>query len=175
MSVSGARYMKMFAWWFAQTGRRPRDLEAAVTDIWWLQTGMGIALKHPEYAQAWLASDPGGQQWDFLKAADSFVGAVSIEMALLLGEEGGDTMSCPVCESKAEGQELLRAIAPAITGQKITCSDACHERLIEAFEVTFGKYKQVARMTTGEVFRVPVRTIIEKGIREQDLDQYPRW
>ena len=82
MSVSGGRVLKMFVWGVAATGRKPRDEEAAVTDIWWLQTGMGIALKHPEYAQAWLASDPAMQQWDFLKAADSFVEAVSIEMKL---------------------------------------------------------------------------------------------
>ena len=82
MSMSGGRFLKLLIWWFAETGRRPRDLEAAVTDIWWLQTGMGIALKHPEYAQAWLASEPGRQQWDFLKAADSFVEAVPIEMEL---------------------------------------------------------------------------------------------
>ena len=82
MSVSGSRFLKLFAWWLTATGRGPRDLEAAVTDIWWLQTGMGIALKHPEYAQAWLASDTGMEHWDFLKAADSFVEAVPIEMEL---------------------------------------------------------------------------------------------
>ena len=82
MSVSGSRFLKLFVWWFAVTGRKPRGREAAVTDIWWLQTGMGIALKHPEYAQAWLASDTGMEHWDFLKAADSFVEAVPIEMEL---------------------------------------------------------------------------------------------
>ena len=82
MSVSGARYMKLFAWWFAVTGRSPRDLEASFSDVWWMQTGMAIALKHPEYAQAWLAADPAKQDWDFLEAADSFVEAVPIEMEL---------------------------------------------------------------------------------------------
>ena len=82
MPVNADRYVELFTWWFAETGRKPTALEAAVTDVWWLQTGMGIALKHPEYAQAWLASDPAMQQWDFLKAADSFVEAVPIEMEL---------------------------------------------------------------------------------------------
>ena len=82
MSVSGDRFLKVFVWWLAVTGRKPRDEEAAVSAIWWLQTGMGIALKHPEYAQAWLASATGTEHWDFLKAADSFVEAVPIEMEL---------------------------------------------------------------------------------------------
>ena len=74
--------MKMFAWWFAETEQKPKDVEASVSDVWWLQTGMGIALKHPEYAQAWLAADIAKQDWDFLEAADSFVEAVPIEMEL---------------------------------------------------------------------------------------------
>ena len=82
MLMGAGRFLKLFAWWFDVTGRRPKDLEASVADIWWLQTGMGIALKHPEYAQAWLASDTGMEHWDFLKAADSFVEAVPIEMEL---------------------------------------------------------------------------------------------
>ena len=82
MSVNEDRYMKLFAWWFGITGRTPRGMEAAVTDIWWLQTGMGIALKHPEYAQAWLGIDSAKQAWDFLEAADSFVETVPIELEL---------------------------------------------------------------------------------------------
>ena len=58
---------------------------------------------------------------------------------------------------------------------KLTCSDACHERLVALLEAEFGTHKQCVRMSTGEVFRVPTRDIIERGIREQDLDQYPHW
>ena len=82
MSVMEDRFLKLFVWWYKATGRKPRDSGDAATAVWWLNTGMGIALKHPEYAQAWLASDPGMGHWDFLKAADSFVEAVSIEMEL---------------------------------------------------------------------------------------------
>lgn len=84
-------------------------------------------------------------------------------------------MSCPICESRAEGEELILAVLPFLTGNKVTCSDTCHERLVEACEATFGPYKRVVRQATGEVFRVPTRVILEQGLREQDLDQYPRW
>lgn len=39
----------------------------------------------------------------------------------------------------------------------------------------FGEFKKVVRASTGEAFKVPTRDIIEKGIQEQDLDQYPKW
>jgi len=33
----------------------------------------------------------------------------------------------------------------------------------------------VVRQSTGIAYKVPIRDIIERGIREQDLDQYPLW
>lgn len=57
----------------------------------------------------------------------------------------------------------------------ITCSPACHEELVRRVEEKCGKFKQVVRMTTGEAFKVPTRDIIERGIREQELDKYPKW
>ena len=75
------RYKKMFLWAFTQTGKVPPDIANRVVNIWWLQTGMAIALKHPEYAQVWLAGDP-SQHWDFMQAADSFVEAVPLEAKL---------------------------------------------------------------------------------------------
>ena len=84
-------------------------------------------------------------------------------------------MSCPICESGAEGKELLPVIVAAVRGNKITCSPACHERLVACLEAEYGTHKQCVRISTGEAFRVPLRDIIEKGLREQDLDQYPHW
>jgi len=49
------------------------------------------------------------------------------------------------------------------------------EELVRRLIDQFGEFKKVVRMTTGEAFKVPTRDIIEKGIREQDLDQYPKW
>jgi len=60
-------------------------------------------------------------------------------------------------------------------GREMTCSDTCHEELVQKFIDQFGEFKKVVRMTTGEAFKVPTRDIIEKGIREQELDQYPKW
>lgn len=60
-------------------------------------------------------------------------------------------------------------------GAGITCSPACHEELVRRWEVKCGKYKKIVRKTTGEAFKVPIRTIIEQGIKEQDLDKFPKW
>ena len=38
-----------------------------------------------------------------------------------------------------------------------------------------GEFKKVVRASTGVAYKVPTRDIIEKGIRAQDLDQYPKW
>lgn len=60
-------------------------------------------------------------------------------------------------------------------GREVTCSDACHEELVNRLVAQFGEFKKVVRASTGEAFKVPTRDIIEKGVREQDLDNYPRW
>ena len=36
----------------------------------------------------------------------------------------------------------------------------------------FGEFRKVERMKTGEIFRVPIRDIIEKGVKERELDKY---
>ena len=56
-----------------------------------------------------------------------------------------------------------------------TCSPSCHEELVHRIEAACGKFKKVVRLSTGEAFKVPTRDIIEKGIKEQELDQYPKW
>lgn len=53
--------------------------------------------------------------------------------------------------------------------------EACRRELVDRLIAEFGEFKKVIRMTTGEAFKVPIRDIIEKGIREQNLDKYPRW
>jgi len=60
-------------------------------------------------------------------------------------------------------------------GRQFTCSDGCHEELVNRIIAKYGEFKCVVRMSTGESFKVPTRDIIEKGVREQDLDQYPKW
>ena len=69
---------------------------------------------------------------------------------------------CVICE------------APCPQG-KITCCDDHHEEFIQKVEAQFGLYKKVVDMETGITFRVPVRDIIEKGLKQQELHKYPEW
>ncbi|GEM_PF-1179730 len=56
----------------------------------------------------------------------------------------------------------------------MTCSPEHHEAFLMLLEREFGTHKKITRMTTGETFLVPVRDIVEKGVKEHDLDQYPK-
>jgi len=58
---------------------------------------------------------------------------------------------------------------------RATCSDDCHEKLVEMLEREFGRYKKVVGVVTGKAYRVPTRDIIEKGLRYEDLGKYPEW
>jgi len=53
--------------------------------------------------------------------------------------------------------------------------DGRRERLIQELIARFGEFKKVVRMRTGVAYKVPTRDILEKGLREQDLDRYPLW
>ena len=61
------------------------------------------------------------------------------------------------------------------SGDRVTCSDKCHENLVETLENEFGIYKKVVDIETGKTHRVPIRDIIEKGLGQQDLRRYPEW
>ena len=39
----------------------------------------------------------------------------------------------------------------------------------------FGEYKKVVDAETGKAYKVPVRDIIEKGLKYKDLINYPPW
>jgi len=57
----------------------------------------------------------------------------------------------------------------------MAASDERREKIIQELIARFGEYKKVVRMRTGVAYKVPTRDILEKGIREQDLDRYPEW
>lgn len=57
----------------------------------------------------------------------------------------------------------------------MAASDERRERAIQKLIARFGEFKKVIRMRTGVAYKVPTRDILEKGIKEQDLDQYPLW
>lgn len=64
---------------------------------------------------------------------------------------------------------------PYFGGRQFTCSESCHQELVNRLIAQFGEFKMVVRASTGEAFKIPTRDIIEKGVREQELDQYPHW
>ncbi len=72
-------------------------------------------------------------------------------------------LRCVVCDTEFEAEN------------KVTCSPACHEEFVRYMTWRYGEFKKVIRMSTGEAFKVPVVDIIEMGVKEQDLDQYPKW
>jgi len=78
--------------------------------------------------------------------------------------------------SLTQGRErcpyLVKATVHGAESAEVECN---REELVRHLIEQFGEFKKILRMTTGEAFKVPTRDIIEKGIREQELDQYPRW
>ena len=76
-------------------------------------------------------------------------------------------LKCPICGITAvfaDGQDRMTCGKPK-----------CHEAFVDKMIASFGQFKKVTRMTTGQTFKVPIRDIIERGVREQDLDKYPLW
>ena len=58
-------------------------------------------------------------------------------------------------------------------GYLVTCSNECHEELILRLELKFGIYKKVTDQETMKTYKVPLRDLIEKGLKKQDLKHYP--
>lgn len=79
-------------------------------------------------------------------------------------------MFCTICEKVIPDPGGL-----LIPLDRTTCSVECHEELIRQAEAVLGKYKKVIRLSTGVAYQVPTRDMIEKGIKELDLDKYPLW
>ena len=58
---------------------------------------------------------------------------------------------------------------------KITCTDQCHTQLLSEMENQFGMYKKVVDGITNIAYKVPTAHIIERGLRQEDLKNYPKW
>lgn len=76
--------------------------------------------------------------------------------------------------SEAHHAECVICEAPCPRG-KITCCDDHHEEFIQKMETQFGTHKKIVDMDTGATFKVPIRDIIEKGLKQRDLKNYPEW
>ena len=57
----------------------------------------------------------------------------------------------------------------------VTCSDTCHEIFVHKMEQEVGGYKKVVDMVTGKAHRVPTRYIIENGLKQMELKNFPEW
>ena len=64
---------------------------------------------------------------------------------------------------------------PYLIGRLLTCSEECHRKLVERLIREFGECKKVVDVETGKAYKVPVRDIIEKGLKYKDLINYPPW
>mgnify|MGYP000185601140 CR=1 FL=1 len=62
-----------------------------------------------------------------------------------------------------------------IIGRQFTCSDKCHEELVNRLTQIFGKYKKIIDAETGRVYKVPIKDILDRGLRYKDLINYPLW
>jgi len=58
---------------------------------------------------------------------------------------------------------------------RLTCSDDCHEKAVDYIEREFGVYKKVTDDVSGKTYKVPTRDIIEKGLKQPELKNYPLW
>lgn len=71
---------------------------------------------------------------------------------------------CAVCEAPFD---------PAVSGWALTCSDDHHERFVRKLEDAYGAVQRVTSLHTGKTHLVPTRSIVERGLRHDDLPQYP--
>lgn len=77
---------------------------------------------------------------------------------------------CVVC-----GKPMCGTMGARQRVSKLTCSASCHETFVKMLIFQYGEFKKIGRLRTGEFFKVPLRDIIEHGVKEQELDKYPKW
>lgn len=58
---------------------------------------------------------------------------------------------------------------------KITCSDHCHDKYIEKMMIQCGLFKKVIDQKTNIAYKVPIRVIIEEGLKQEELKNFPEW
>jgi hypothetical protein len=56
---------------------------------------------------------------------------------------------------------------------RVTCSGACHEAYVQRLEREFGREKVIVDGVTGKAHLVPLRRIIEEGVRREELAGFP--
>ena len=58
---------------------------------------------------------------------------------------------------------------------KITCGNNCHEKFIIKMIQDHGLFKKVVDIESGIAYKIPTRLIIEEGLRQEELKNYPTW
>lgn len=56
-----------------------------------------------------------------------------------------------------------------------TCSDKCHEEFVTDCIQKYGMFKKITDCTTQISYKIPVRVILEEGVNQEDLVNYPVW
>ena len=85
-----------------------------------------------------------------------------------IGDDDHDVFGMYDAKSKCCQQDI-------IFHGSITCSDQCHLTFIDEMEKQFGKWKKVQDAETGKNYRVPIKYIIERGLKQKDLGNFPDW
>ena len=85
------------------------------------------------------------------------------EMAFVLD---GEVCLCVVCRKPIPQYRIAEGA--------FTCGEnVCHEAFVTRLERQFGTHKRVIDMKRRKVFLVPVRDMVERTVKQQDLWQYP--
>lgn len=74
--------------------------------------------------------------------------------------------ACVVCKQRLSRQRRR-------AGAKTCGAKLCHEAFVKRCEREFGPKKRVVDLPRGKVYEVPLRDIIEKGIKQKNLPRYP--
>ena len=59
--------------------------------------------------------------------------------------------------------------------QKITCSDICHDKFVELLIIEKGVYQKIIDAESGKTHKVPTIVVIEEGITQNQLKNFPLW
>jgi len=65
--------------------------------------------------------------------------------------------------------------ADVLNHQNITCSEECHSKFVEKMLDEFGEYKKITDNVSGLTYKVPTKQIVEKGITQEQLKDFPLW
>jgi hypothetical protein len=89
---------------------------------------------------------------------------------------GKDTILSP--ESK-DGFTIIDTVSDCCNADvelisQTTCSMVCHDKFIIEMQEQFGVEKIIQDMETGKKHKVPVKDIVEKGLKHEDLIKYPQ-